>query len=146
MPKPSFSELYSRRARELLGDDYKTAAVESVDLDKKWTPEEWYQEIKKRWYFHPTSWYMIEASILEELTQEEKLQTCNGWTGCIPQCRFYAPEGTITEEERQRNIASLTKYIEWKKRPCSPETCKNHPDHHKHNNHKEEEINNDEQK
>ena len=26
-------------------------------------------------------------------------QGCNGFTGCVPECKFYAQEGKLTEEE-----------------------------------------------
>lgn len=99
---------------------------------EKWTPEQWYQEIRKRWYFHPTSWYMIQSLMPEKLTPEEMSACCNGFTGCIPECRFYQPEGRISKEELQRNIQSLTEFVAWKKAPCTAVTCSMHPDH-KHN-------------
>jgi len=114
--------------------------LQQQQLNEKWTPERWYQEIKKRWYFHPTSWYMRQALQPERLTKEEMKLGCNAFTGCIPQCRFSAPEGRIEEKELQRNILSLTKFIEFMNRPC--DNCAvataGEEEHHHHQHRKEE--------
>jgi|SRR5918992_4948443 hypothetical protein len=144
MPGSNFGDLYKRRLKETL----KNLDVDKfeADLNREWTPEQWYQELKKRWYFHPYSWYMLQETV--ELTPEEHNLLCNGHTGCIPECRFYEPEGKIEPEELQLMITTLEKFVEWKQRPCDPKTCKSA--RHKHelqlqqqqqNQEKEEESN-----
>jgi len=105
-----------------------------TEEEPRWSSEKWYQELRKRWYFHPRSWYMIQASMPRKLTSEEIKISCNGFNGCVQQCRFFPPEGRIEPEELVRIIESLEKYIEWKNTPCNPETCRMHPDHNKENN------------
>jgi hypothetical protein len=104
--------------------------------EEPWSPERWYQEIKARWYFHPYSWYMLRVTV-PDLTPDEYNMTCNGQTGCIPECRFYEPQGRIEPEELANNIKSLEEFIAWKNTPCSKDTCSMHPDHA----HKEEKEN-----
>ena len=66
------------------------------------TPEERYQERKKHWYFHPSSYYMRDW----EKGYDGKC--CNTFTGCVPECRYYAKEGRITKEEIE---AEFNKYF-----------------------------------
>ena len=107
--------------KKLLGDlnIAETINEKEVERNKKWTPEEWYQQLKKRWYFHGSSWYMRQTLQAEKLSNEEMKFGCNGFTGCIPECRFYASEGRIEEDELQHNIQTLTEFVEFKKKPCS---------------------------
>jgi hypothetical protein len=91
----------------------------TAEQNKKWTPEEWYQQLKKRWYFHGSSWYMRQALHAERLSVEQMKIGCNGFTGCISECRFYPPEGRIEEDELQNNIQSLSEFVEFKNKPCS---------------------------
>jgi hypothetical protein len=100
------------------------------EQNKKWTPEKWYQEIKKRWYFHDTSWYMRQALRAEKLSNEEMRIGCNGFTGCVPKCRFAPEEGRLEEDELQHKIQSLSEFVEFKKKPCSKE---NHQEQQKQN-------------
>ena len=52
-----------------------------------------YEEYKyEHWYFHKSSWYMRGANGYDG-------KGCNQYTGCIPQCKFYAPEGKISVNE-----------------------------------------------
>jgi|SRR5215213_1680445 len=105
--------------------------------DEKWSPEQLYQELKKRWYLHPYSWYMLQETV--DLKPQEYSITCSGMTGCIKECRFYEPEGGIEESELQQMIRSLEEFVKWKQTPCNPETCSMHPDHkHKDNKAKQE--------
>jgi len=99
----------------------ETINEDKVEQNKKWTPEEWYQQIKKRWYFHGSSWYMRQALRADRLSDEEMRFGCNGFTGCIPKCRFYPEEGRMEEDELQKNIQSLSEFVEFKKKPCSKE-------------------------
>src|SRR5215216_3007014 len=95
----------------------ETINEDKVEQNKKWTPEEWYQQIKKRWYFHGSSWYMRQALRADRLSDEEMRFGCNGFTGCIPKCRFYPEEGRMEEDELQKNIQSLSEFVEFKKKP-----------------------------
>jgi hypothetical protein len=51
-----------------------------------------YQEYKEHWYFHKSSWYMRGLNAYDG-------HGCNQFIGCIPECRFYAEEGKLTEGE-----------------------------------------------
>ena len=57
-------------------------------------PEQRFQDRKKHWYFHESSWYMrgLDATGYDGYG-------CNQITGCIPECRFYAQYGRIEDEE-----------------------------------------------
>lgn len=55
-------------------------------------PEERYQKLKKAWYFHDSSWYMRHDKGYDGYG-------CNQFTGCIPECRYYAEEGRIEDKE-----------------------------------------------
>jgi hypothetical protein len=57
-------------------------------------PEQRYEDRKKHWYFHESSWYMrgLNATGYDGYG-------CNQITGCIPECRFYAQYGRIEDEE-----------------------------------------------
>lgn len=100
-------------------DIVETINQQQAEQNEKWTPERWYQELKKRWYFHGSSWYMRQALRADKLSEEEMNFGCNGFTGCIPECRFYAQEGRFEEDELQYNIQSLTEFVERMKQPCS---------------------------
>jgi len=111
----------------LMGAEEKVAAAVTTTNTESWSPEELYQQLRARWYFHPYSWFMLQYTI--DLRPEEYKMTCNGVTGCIKECRFYEPEGRIEPAELQRMIESLEKFIAWKKAPCNAATCKMHPNH-----------------
>jgi hypothetical protein len=55
-------------------------------------PEQRYQDKKKHWYFHESSWYMREANGYDG-------QGCNQFTGCVPECRYYHEKGRIEDDE-----------------------------------------------
>jgi hypothetical protein len=109
--------------RKLLNelDIAETINQKQVEQNEKWTPERCYQELKKRWYFHGSSWYMRQALRAERLSDEEMRFGCNGFAGCIRECRFYPEEGRIEEEELQRNIQSLSEFVKFKNKPYSKE-------------------------
>jgi hypothetical protein len=58
------------------------------------TPEQRYQDKKKDWFFHESSWCSrgLDSSGYDG-------QGCNQFTGCIPECRFYLPYGRIEDDE-----------------------------------------------
>jgi hypothetical protein len=117
-------------------DIAETINQKQVEQNEKWTPERWYQELKKRWYFHGSSWYMRWALLKRQLTEEEMKIGCNGYNGCIPECRFYPPEGRVEEDELQRSIQSLTEYLEHEKKSCP--VCSKEQHEHEDNNNKNE--------
>jgi hypothetical protein len=66
-------------------DYYKEKAL-------KISPEQRYQIKKHHWYFHESSYSMRGLEACDG-------QGCNGFTGCIPECRFYPEYGRIEDEE-----------------------------------------------
>ena len=56
------------------------------------TPEERYQEMKKLWDMHKSSWYRRGVNGYDG-------KGCNQYTGCIPECKFYAAEGRLNDGE-----------------------------------------------
>jgi|SRR5215216_1455386 len=118
--------------KKLLNDLNIAEAIEEkeIDYNKKWTPEEWYQQLKKRWYFHGSSWYMRRATLKRELSAEEMKTGCNGVSGCISECPFFPPEGRIGEAYLQYTIRSLEEYLK-KERDACPICSKG--EQHQHN-------------
>ena len=55
------------------------------------SPEERYQQKKKAWYFHKSSWCMRHDNGYDR-------QGCNNGE-CIPECRYYSKFGRIEDEE-----------------------------------------------
>jgi hypothetical protein len=98
--------------------------INDDDQDEKWSPERWYAELRKRWYFHDSSWYMRQALSAEKLSEEEMKIGCNGFTGCIEGCRFFPEEGRVEEGEIQRIIQTLSALVEFKKKPCTKQEDK----------------------
>ena len=106
MPKLNINDLYKRRVKELVGNPDDVKRIEA-GLDKEWSPEQWYQELKKRWYFHMTSWYMLQE---REHTQDIRAdEGCNP-SGCIEQCEFYAQEGRREPQQIQQMIKVLSSF------------------------------------
>ena len=71
--------------------------IESVEFSHEETDPELlakqrYQEYKEHWYFHKSSWYMRALNAYDG-------QGCNGFTGSIPECKFYAEEGELSYNE-----------------------------------------------
>lgn len=73
-------------------------AIESQDstntnkIDSDQMARQKYGEYKEHWYFHKSSWYMRGLNAYDG-------QGCNAFTGCIPECKFYAAEGKLSENE-----------------------------------------------
>jgi hypothetical protein len=61
-------------------------------------PEVRYQNKKKRWLWHESSWWMRRFTTIPPLTEYDG-QGCNDITGCVPDCRFYEPTGRIEDDE-----------------------------------------------
>lgn len=87
-----FAELRETRAKKTDGFGNKTyediwdnMTQEEIDYYKKKrlqvSPEERYQEKKKHWYFHESSWYMRGLNAYDGYG-------CNQFTGCIPDFLF----------------------------------------------------------
>ena len=73
------------------------------EIEKQWTINNYakdpdqisrqrYEEYKTHWYFHKSSWYMRSLNAYDG-------QGCNGFTGCVPECKFYLERGKLTEDE-----------------------------------------------
>lgn len=67
-------------------------------------PEERYQDQKQNWFFHDTSYSKRGLEAYDG-------KGCNGFTGCVPECTFYANTGVIEDEkvidEHNRIVESL---------------------------------------
>jgi hypothetical protein len=51
-----------------------------------------YNEYREHWYFHKSSWYRRGLNAYDG-------HGCNQFTGCIPECKFYAAGGKLSEDE-----------------------------------------------
>ena len=67
-------------------------STNKVQIDPDPIARQKYEEYKEHWYFHKSSWYMRGANGYDG-------KGCNQYTDCIPQCKFYAPEGKLSENE-----------------------------------------------
>jgi len=56
-------------------------------------PEVRYQREKKTWRFHESSW------TARGIANGYDGKGCNGFTGCVPECRYFAETGMITDDE-----------------------------------------------
>ncbi|MGA7900454.1 MAG: hypothetical protein WCA39_16510 [Nitrososphaeraceae archaeon] len=56
------------------------------------SPEERYQDKKRHWYFHKSSWYM------RGIKSGYDGNGCNNGV-CVPACRYYTQSGRIENEE-----------------------------------------------
>jgi hypothetical protein len=99
---------YYRRVRvEQCNDEYRKKTFECVydsitqdELDYylkrklRVPPEQRYQDKKKNWFFHESSWCSrgLDATGYDG-------QGCNQFTGCISDCKFYLPDGRIEDDE-----------------------------------------------
>jgi hypothetical protein len=90
----------------LIGEDYDHSIIQE-ELDfalkrKLWpSPEQRYQH-EKSWLFHESSWYVRGLDGYDG-------QGCNQFTGCVEECRFYADQGRIEDEEV---IAKHNEFVE----------------------------------
>jgi hypothetical protein len=127
----AYNERLKRKGIGLPSDEAQINAI-IAKWDEPWTPERGYQELKKRWYFHGSSWYMRQAKLKRVMTKEEMDAGCNGYRGCIEECPFFPAEGTLDPEDLQLNIQSLTEYLQNEKEAC-PMCQKGEPyEQHKH--------------
>lgn len=78
----------SKRLEKL--ESQETINKDQIDSDQ--IARQRYEEYKEHWYFHKSSWYMRGLNAYDG-------QGCNGFTGYVPECKFYAEEGKLTEEE-----------------------------------------------
>ena len=64
-------------------------------------PEERYQREKEHWYWHESSWSWrgLDATGYDG-------QGCNQFTGCVPECRYYAEYGRIEDESESCLISA----------------------------------------
>lgn len=95
---------YYRQVRvEQCNDEYRKKTCEGVydsitqdELDYylkrklRVTPEQRYQDKKEDWFFHKSSWCSrgLDATGYDG-------QGYNQFTGCVPECRFYLPDGRL---------------------------------------------------
>ena len=59
-----------------------------MGVDPEQEARERYQQVKKIWDFHKSSWYRRGVNGYDGYG-------CNQYTGCIPECKFYPSEGTF---------------------------------------------------
>jgi hypothetical protein len=71
-------------------ESQETINKDKIDSDQ--AARQRYDEYKEHWYFHKSSWYMRGLNVYDG-------QGCNGFTGCIPECKFYPKEGKLSEDE-----------------------------------------------
>lgn len=69
--------------------------VERIDHWLKLTPEERYQEKKKNNIWHDTNVFMLYGN---SYAAPDK-PGCASDTGCIPECKYYEPTGSISDGE-----------------------------------------------
>jgi hypothetical protein len=62
-----------------------------LKMNLRVNPEDRYQDKKKAWYFHESSWYMRQSNGYDG-------QGCNNGQ-CNPECRYYPKFGRIEDEE-----------------------------------------------
>ena len=55
-----------------------------LDIYKKMIEEADFQDMKKAWYFHDSSWHMRGANGNDG-------KGCYDYTGCIPECEYFRP-------------------------------------------------------
>jgi hypothetical protein len=119
LPKVNINDLYKRRVKELVGEDTKELDRIEEEFNRKWTEEEWFQQIKKRWYFHELSWYMFEESErytkkcdhpMAELSYTDNPYFCTPVHGCIEDCPFHAKEGKLEYSVIQQGIEGLNHF------------------------------------
>jgi hypothetical protein len=70
-------------------------AIDSTNkgqIDSDQVARQKYEEYREHWYFHKSSWYMRGLNAYDG-------QGCNSFTGCIPECKFYAVKGKMSENE-----------------------------------------------
>ena len=75
------------------------------------SPEERYQDKKRHWYFHKSSWYM------RGIKSGYDGNGCNNGV-CVPACRYYTQTGRIENEEVLKSYEDNKSYSE-------PPTVKN---------------------
>jgi hypothetical protein len=78
----------SKRLEEI--ESQETINKDKVDPDQ--IARQKYREYKEHSYFHKSSWYMRGLNAYDG-------QGCNGFTGCIPECKFYPNEGKLSRDE-----------------------------------------------
>jgi hypothetical protein len=61
-------------------------------IDSDQVARQKHEEYREHWYFHKSSWYMRGLNAYDG-------QGCNAFTGCIPECKFYAAEGKLSADE-----------------------------------------------
>ena len=105
MPRVNIDDLYKKRVKELFPDISGSDTEERLakldkELNREWTPEEWYHELEKRWYFHNRSWYMFsEVKVMKDNYDPQQLPNismvddkrfCTPIHGCSKACFFYS--------------------------------------------------------
>jgi hypothetical protein len=75
-----------------LGEIELQETIDQQKIDPEIRAKERFQEYKEHWYLHKSSWYMRGLNAYDG-------QGCNGFTGCISECKFFAAEGKLEEYE-----------------------------------------------
>jgi hypothetical protein len=66
--------------------------------------EQRYQYKKYHWYWHESSYYKRGLEAYDG-------KGCNGFTGCIPECKFFPEFGVIEDEEVREDFREATEYF-----------------------------------
>jgi hypothetical protein len=82
--RPTFEE----EIKEITQEEWDYYKRKNLEIP----PEQRYQDKKEHWYFHESSWSMRGLNAYDG-------KGCNQFSGCIPECKFYAEEGRIEDEE-----------------------------------------------
>jgi hypothetical protein len=117
LPRVNINDIYRRRVKDLLGNTDIDKIV--VDLNKQWTPEKWFQQIKRRWYFHELSWYLFEETErytkqcshpMAEMSFIDNPYFCNAITGCIEGCPYREEKGRLEYSTIQKAVSGFNHY------------------------------------
>jgi hypothetical protein len=102
MEPPRFANYRLARAKHTIGgtktyqDVWNSITQDELDYYLKAllrvSPEQRYQAIRKKPWFHEGSWDMRGVNGYDG-------KGCNQFTGCVPECRFYPEHGRIEDEE-----------------------------------------------
>ncbi len=119
MPKLNINDLYKRRVNELVSGDTKELDRIEQEFNRKWTEEEWFSQLKRRWYFHELSWYMLEETErytkkcdheMVELSYVDNPYFCTPIHGCLEDCFYHGEEGKIEYSRIQKAIEDFNHF------------------------------------
>lgn len=67
-------------------------AINKDKIDPNQIARQKYEEYKEHWYLHKSSYYMRGLNRYDG-------KGCNGFTGCVPECKFYLEKAKLIEDE-----------------------------------------------